>query len=138
RRVIDRCACGPDDIGRRGHAIAEIGSTAWDQATLYDLVRHPRGRGSRERSRVYAEIVGSYFDAEYAADTAPPRDLIHVTCTGYVSPSPAQRLVAHKGWGQGTRVFHAYQMGCYAAFPALRLAVGALRTPPALSAAGAS
>lgn len=136
RRVIDRCACGPDHIHRRGHVLAEIGSTAWDRATLYDLVRHPHGRGTGERSRVYAEIVANYFDTEYAADVAPPRDLIHVTCTGYVSPSPAQRLVERKGWGERTRVTHAYQMGCYAAFPAVRLAIGALRTPPALAAPG--
>jgi predicted naringenin-chalcone synthase len=136
RKVIDRCACGPEHIHRRGHVLAEIGSTAWDQATLYDLGRHPRGRGSGDRSRMFAEIAGAYLETEYAADTAPPRDLIHVTCTGYVSPSAAQRMVARKGWGERTRVTHAYHMGCYAAFPAIRLAAGALRTPSPLSAAG--
>ncbi len=137
RRVIGRCACGPDHIQRRGHVLAECGSTEWQEATLYDLMRHPHGRGTGERSRLYAGIVSDYFATEYATDTDPPRDLIHVTCTGYVSPSPAQRLVARKEWGQRTRVTHAYQMGCYAAFPAIRLAIGALRTPPELAAAGA-
>nr|AYM53875.1 naringenin-chalcone synthase [Kofleria flava] len=137
RRVIDRCACGPEHIQRRGYALAEIASTEWDHATVYDLLRHPHGRGTGIRSRVFAEITGDYFDSEYAGDTLPPRDLIHVTCTGYVSPSPAQRLVERKGWGEETRVSHAYQMGCYAAFPAVRLAAGALRTPPAMAAAGA-
>jgi predicted naringenin-chalcone synthase len=137
RRVIDRCACGPAHIRQRGHVLAEIGSTAWDQAQLYDLVRHPHGRGSGERSRIFAAIAGEYLDAEYAADTAPPRDVIHVTCTGYVSPSAAQRLVERKGWGDRTRVTHAYHMGCYAAFPAIRMAAGALRTPSPLAAAGA-
>ena len=138
RRVIDRCACGPEHIRRRGHVLAEIGSTAWDQAALYDLERHPHGRGSGERSRVFADIVGAYLEAEYEADTAPPRDLIHVTCTGYVSPSAAQRVVDRKRWGDRTRVTHAYHMGCYAAFPAIRLAIGALRTPAPLAPAGAT
>jgi predicted naringenin-chalcone synthase len=137
RRVIDRCGCGPEHIHRRGHVLAEMGSTAWDQATLYDLVRHPHGQGSGARSRAFADIVGQYLDAEYAADTAPPRDLIHVTCTGYVSPSAAQRVVERKGWGDRTRVTHAYHMGCYAAFPAMRMATGALRTPSSMAVAGA-
>jgi predicted naringenin-chalcone synthase len=137
RKVIDRCACGPEHIRRRASVLPEIGSTEWDRAILYDLLRHPHGRTSAVRSRVYAEIAGDYFETAYAADTAPPRDLIHVTCTGYVSPSPAQRLVERKGWGDRTRVTHAYQMGCYAAFPAVRMAVGALRTPAALAVTGA-
>lgn len=136
RRVIDRCACGPEHIRRRGHALADTGAADWDQARLYDLARHPRGRGIGARTQVFAEIVGEYLEAEYAAEREPPRDLIHVTCTGYVSPSAAQRLAARKGWGERTRITHAYHMGCYAAFPALRIAVGALRTPPPLAAAG--
>jgi predicted naringenin-chalcone synthase len=59
----------------------------------------------------------------------PPDDLVHVTCTGYVSPSGAQRVVSAKGWGDRTRVTHAYHMGCYAAIPALRIAKGFLSIP---------
>jgi predicted naringenin-chalcone synthase len=79
--------------------------------------------------------VSAYFDLEYAQDDEAPSDLIHVTCTGYLSPSGAQRMVAHKGWGDRTRVTHAYQMGCYAALPALRIAAGFLHTPAALAPA---
>ena len=55
---------------------------------------------------------------------SPPGALIHVTCTGYVAPSAAQRLVAGRDWGRATEVLHAYHMGCYAALPAIRLAAG--------------
>ena len=51
-------------------------------------------------------------------------------------PSAAQRLVAAKGWGAATRVTHAYHMGCYAAFPALRMAAGFLSAPDSLRASG--
>jgi predicted naringenin-chalcone synthase len=78
--------------------------------------------------RVYAEIVDDYFENAYSADDTPPGDLIHVTCTGYVSPSGAQKLVARRGWGATTRVTHAYHMGCYAAVPAVRIAAGYLAT----------
>src|SRR5262249_17811991 len=68
-------------------------------------------------------IVGRYFDEEWEEREAPS-DIIHVTCTGYASPSAAQRLVTRKRWP--TRVLHAYHMGCSAAFPALRIAAGCL------------
>lgn len=55
-----------------------------------------------------------------------PSHLIHVTCTGYVSPSAAQILAAEKS--PETLVTHCYHMGCYGAFPALRMASGFLHS----------
>jgi predicted naringenin-chalcone synthase len=46
-------------------------------------------------------------------------ELLHVTCTGYSSPSAAQRHILRTGGGAS--VLHLYHMGCYAAFPALRV-----------------
>ena len=70
---------------------------------------------------------GPWGELTYTSFTiAAPDDLIHVTCTGYISPSAAQILVGEKGWQQLTRVTHAYHMGCYAAFPAIRIASGFL------------
>lgn len=62
----------------------------------------------------------------YEAEAKAPDHLIHVTCTGYTSPSPAQTLVSEKGWLGKTGVTHAYHMGCYAAIPAVRIAEGFL------------
>jgi predicted naringenin-chalcone synthase len=138
RNVIERCACGPDRIARRGHAIADVGRTKWSDLSIYDVSRHPRGRGTAARSKMYDEVVSAYFESEYAAEDCPPGDLVHVTCTGYVSPSGAQRMVASKGWGSQTRVTHAYHMGCYAALPATRLAAGCLSLPRALSSSNAT
>jgi predicted naringenin-chalcone synthase len=126
RKVIDRCACGPTKIGTRAHVIADIGRTDWADLSIYDVARNPRGRGTAARSRFFAEAVNAYFEAEYEHDDLPPDEIVHVTCTGYISPSGAQKLVADKGWGDSTRVTHAYHMGCYAAFPAVRIAVGSL------------
>ncbi len=138
RKVIERCACGPDTISKRGHVLSDVGRTDWQELAIYDVLHDPRGQGTAARARVFDEIVSDYFAAEYAREDAPPGDLIHVTCTGYSSPSGAQRLVADKGWGTRTRVTHAYQMGCYAAFPALRVAAGFLHAPPAIAASLAS
>jgi alkylresorcinol/alkylpyrone synthase len=53
----------------------------------------------------------------------PPDDVVHVSCSGYLLPSPAQRFVSDRGW-HTTTVTHSYHMGCYGAFPAIRIALG--------------
>ena len=111
-RLIDRVACGPDRIARRGHSLGD------HRGALAEL----RDQGSEQRTRRFVEIADAYFQSAYAGETDAPDDLIHVTCTGYASPSAAQKLVAAKGWW--TRVTHAYHMGCYAAIPALHVAGG--------------
>lgn len=126
-RLIDHCACPPAKIARRGHSVADLTSTSrWSGKQLYDVSVHPHGAGSATRTRLYAGIVDDYFATAYADDREPPDDIVHVTCTGYVSPSGGQKLVAARGWP--TRVTHAYHMGCYASVPAVRLATGAIAT----------
>ena len=138
QKLIDRCACGATQIGSRGHVTPDLGSTDFEHSALYDVTRHPRGLGTTARSRLFAEIVDAYFEREFATETDAPSELLHVTCTGYVAPSGAQRLVASKGWGDRTHVTHAYHMGCYAAFPAIRIAAGLLSVPSTLSSSGAT
>jgi len=127
-RALRRVACQPDKISKRGHSVADVGAAAWDDGILYNVRRDPRGRGSEARTKLFAEITDAYFETEYSAEPVLPDDLIHVTCTGYVSPNGAQKLVAKRGWGSTTRVTNAYQMGCYAAIPALRIANGFIAT----------
>jgi predicted naringenin-chalcone synthase len=110
-RLIARVCCGPDRIATRGFSLP-YGQDA------------PACAGSAARNDVYEREVEAVFAGLYADERDPPQDLVHVTCTGYVSPSAAQQLVARMGWGERTRVTHAYHMGCYAAVPALRIAMG--------------
>ncbi|HEU4535325.1 MAG TPA: 3-oxoacyl-[acyl-carrier-protein] synthase III C-terminal domain-containing protein [Polyangiaceae bacterium] len=137
RKALDRCGCPPDKVARRGFMLPDFLSTRWADNDFYDPSRRPRGPGAEERARRYDAYASAYFEAEYAGEAAAPRDLIHVTCTGYVAPSAAQRLVAARGWGGLTRVTHAYHMGCYASIPALRLAAGCLATATPSAPAGA-
>ena len=131
-KLVERCACGPDKIAKRGHVTADLGTA---QLELYDVRCFPRGQGSAARSRVFEEVVNGYFEQEFAGEQHAPSELIHVTCTGYVSPSGAQRVVANKGWGALTHVTHAYHMGCYAALPAILMAAGQLAVPATLRSA---
>ncbi|HEY5951986.1 MAG TPA: 3-oxoacyl-[acyl-carrier-protein] synthase III C-terminal domain-containing protein [Kofleriaceae bacterium] len=123
-RVLGRCAPQPSKLARRGHSVADVERAGFAANELYDLTRHAHGRTTAVRMKMFADRVTDYFARTYEAEQQPPDDLIHVTCTGYVSPSGAQRLVAAKGWGSHTRVTHAYHMGCYAALPAVRIAAG--------------
>ena len=123
-RVLQRCACPPTKLATRGHCVPDVERNGFLDNELYDVPRHPHGRGIAARMKRFAEIVNDYFERAYADEPSAPDDLIHVTCTGYVSPSGAQRVVAAKGWGGHTRVTHAYHMGCYAALPAVRMAAG--------------
>jgi len=129
-RLLDRVGCTPDRIATRASVLPDFAPADREEPVLYDTARsdpppaHPRGRGATARLDVFTRAVDDYFAAEYSAEREAPDDLIHVTCTGYVSPSGAQKVVAARGWGARTRVTHAYHMGCYAALPAVRIAAG--------------
>jgi len=92
-----------------------------DQMVLYGSPS-PTGVDIHKRSLFYNERAREIFQHFYSEEKTPPDHIIHVTCTGYVSPSAAQNFVSSKDWS--TDVTHAYHMGCYAAFPAIRMAWG--------------
>ena len=62
------------------------------------------------------------FD-EFYNDKKAPENVVHVSCSGYSSPSVAQQSVTERGWNE-TGVTHSYHMGCYGAFPGIRIASG--------------
>lgn len=54
-----------------------------------------------------------------------PADVTHVvtvSCTGFYNPGPDYEIVRDLGMSPGTQRYHLGFMGCYAAFPALRMA----------------
>src|SRR5450432_3606317 len=69
-KLVDRCACGPEKIGSRGHVTADLG--ACEDPDLYDVRHYPRGKGSAARAQVFAEVVDAYFEREFAADAQAP------------------------------------------------------------------
>jgi len=128
-KILRRVGCSPKQIAFRGHVLADFNHTDWSAMQVYRLHEAPMGPGSEKRTRAFLEAADAAFAQLYPGDEEAPEDLIHVTCTGYVSPSPAQKLVERKGWSQ-TEVTHAYHMGCYGAFPAVRLARGFIAASP--------
>ena len=69
----------------------------------------------------------------FAATTLAPDDVTHVvtvSCTGFFAPGPDHVLVRQLGLAPTTQRFHLGFMGCYGAFPALRLADAVCRADP--------
>ena len=73
-----------------------------------------------ERTQFFSNACNQIFEEFYPVGCASPSHVIHVTCTGYISPSGAQQVVAKRNWT--SQVTHAYHMGCYASLPAVRMA----------------
>lgn len=82
------------------------------------------GRDALEKNVYFGKRAQEIFTEFYVDETRPPEHIIHVTCTGYTAPSPAQGLVQSRNWTSETNVTHAYHMGCYASMPAIRMAEG--------------
>ncbi|MFQ5740745.1 MAG: 3-oxoacyl-[acyl-carrier-protein] synthase III C-terminal domain-containing protein [Acidobacteriota bacterium] len=91
-----------------------------------NLEEQPSGALLNERMAFYDSLVTRFLQIRYAhANGSPPDDIVHVTCAGYLSPSPVQKMVSKLGW-HDTVVTHCYHMGCYGAFPAVRMVAGFL------------
>ena len=110
-KLMRRVSCSPAQIGFRGHET---------ELNFHD-------KGTEDRTLLYRDAALGVFDQLLSDTDEAPEDLIHVTCTGYISPSPAQIQIQKRGWSRATKVTHAYHMGCYAAFPAVRQALGFLK-----------
>ncbi|MFC0710469.1 type III polyketide synthase [Azorhizophilus paspali] len=92
---------------------------------LYDMATDPRGSDLKVRHESYAKVVDQGLERMFQDSAEAPDDLIHVTCSGYLAPSPVERMAADRGWFE-TTVTHSYHMGCYGAFPAIKMAHGML------------
>ena len=119
-------------IARRQVSVLTSRFVKHDPDNEYEPIRrygNLRNRHGRNARRAHEPLRGGRmrrFRARLSSDpnAQPPDDIIHVSCSGYVSPSPVQSFLSRRGW-LGVGVTHSYHMGCYGAFPAIRTAVGA-------------
>lgn len=72
------------------------------------------------KTEFFRDFTENYFKELYQKQTSLPDHMIHVSCTGYVSPSAPQRIASIRK--TPVNITHAYHMGCYAALPAVRMA----------------
>ncbi|MDR9390952.1 MAG: type III polyketide synthase, partial [Trueperaceae bacterium] len=97
-----------------------------------------RSPGTKERNDRYRSEAGPLFvtaarDALEATPDVGPDDVTHVvtvSCTGFYAPGPDLDVVHGLGLRGGTERYHLGFMGCYAAFPALRMARAFVEADP--------
>lgn len=121
-KLLKRVGVSEEHISQRGYFLPDFHQAVFDGSVFRS--DHAEGIGTRQDQ--YVEICGKIMEKLFC-DRALAEHLIHVSCTGYVSPSPLQLLAAQKK--PDSIVTHSYHMGCYGAFPALRIASGFLQNP---------
>ncbi len=122
-KLLQRVACSEKQINTRHFFIPDPLNTDWSRQPIYPVKDSPHGVSMQRRHEFYHKAVTKLFDDLYTSRSFPD-DIIHISCTGYISPSAAQ-MTALKAPNKVT-VTHSYHMGCYGAFPALRMASGFL------------
>jgi predicted naringenin-chalcone synthase len=120
---INRFGCKVEAISARRTWLPEFSNGV---PLLQDVAEDPAMdvRMQCFESRVLPSILKLYKDKPNDFD-----HLLHVTCTGYQSPSVAERLLLHMR--SEAIVQHVYHMGCYASIPAVRTAQGLVATEKA-------
>lgn len=125
RRFVNRFACDSTKIGSRGVQTDDPAETEYNKLQIYKISKESlAGVKMAERTHFFSNQCNQKFEEFYLEGTQAPEHLLHITCTGYASPSGAQHLISHRQWSKQTKVTHAYHMGCYAALPSIRLAQG--------------
>jgi alkylresorcinol/alkylpyrone synthase len=134
KRVERYCASSPEHISQRQVCVLDTPDTRRNAreeflappAPYTNIYDNPAGKTWDQRRVLFEQAALAAFELSYEeSEQIPPDEIIHVTCSGYASPSPAQVFLSRQGWFR-TGVTHAYQMGCYGAFPAIRIASGLL------------
>jgi len=119
-RILGRFALNERYILERYFECNEVDED-WANHEIYCLTENsPMGATIEKRNLFFDKRVKEVFRKFYPTEI--PEKLIHVSCTGYVSPSPPQSYFGTKT--HAPEITHAYHMGCYASLPAIRMALG--------------
>jgi predicted naringenin-chalcone synthase len=121
-RVIQKFAVKSQNIEQRSFFSEDFGQSNMSKMTLFrpDNNFNPT---MKERSIFFRDTVEGVFKDLFIDKGDRPDEIIHVSCTGYVSPSAGQKIIPMNHW-ENTGITHAYHMGCYAAMPAIKIASG--------------
>ena len=126
RKLFLRYSVKPSQVSQRYTESEDINSFDFKKNQIYKIdENNPNGTNITEKANFFSEKAYDVFNQFYDLqdlNQKRPDHLIHVTCTGYISPSAAQKIVAEDKWNKDTEITHAYHMGCYASLPAVRLA----------------
>ncbi|RJP18195.1 MAG: type III polyketide synthase [Deltaproteobacteria bacterium] len=117
-------------IERRHSVLRNIDGEGEDAFFRRDADGKLRGPGTAARNDIFA-AESREMSVRLARKILPncpgigPADVTHVvtvSCTGFYNPGPDYHVVRELGMSDATQRYHLGFMGCYAAFPALRMA----------------
>lgn len=118
-RLLERFCLSENQISHRYYECPDVDEN-WSDHQIYKLTADtPTGVDIESKNRFFANSAKRVF-SEFYENASYPSHLLHVTCTGYVSPSPAQVYFQNKK--DSPDITHAYHMGCYASLPSVRMA----------------
>jgi predicted naringenin-chalcone synthase len=121
---MQRYCLASDQIEQRYYECDDV-NLDWKEHDIYRISQdEPFGADILKRNEFFCQRATDIFKEIYT-DEIKPNHLIHVTCTGYVSPSPPQLFFA--GTSSPPEITHAYHMGCYASLPSVRMATAIVR-----------
>lgn len=126
RQKLFSLGLGDQKIQKRGFHLEDCNHLDWERMQIYNVEESDRGSTLDHRMAAFDEAASEMLEQLYPEGASLPSQLIHTTCTGYIAPSPAQKLVARRK--ARTMVTHAYHMGCYGAIPSVRMAMGHVAT----------
>ncbi|GAA3551490.1 type III polyketide synthase [Microlunatus spumicola] len=119
-------------LGELGGATGPGGPVHYDTRTSTVLTPSTGVRNAAYAREAPGLFLAAAKEALSGSDLVPD-DVTHVvtvSCTGFFAPGPDYLLVRQLGLPVTTQRFHLGFMGCYGAFPALRLADAVCRVDP--------
>lgn len=127
RKKLLSIGLGVEKIQKRRCHLPDISTQTFAENAIYNFSDGPQGSHMKQRMRFFEKTINQVFEQFYPEECKAPSHIIHVTCTGYVSPSGAQQIISKRAFSQVCAT-HAYHMGCYASVPAIRMAIGYLHS----------
>lgn len=122
-QMIQKFAVKKDKILKRSFFCKDFGNLDFSKNELFKESNN-YSPTLRERSIFYQKTVEQIFETLFTDKADAPGEILHVSCTGYVSPSAGQKIIPRNGWSNKTGITHVYHMGCYAAMSAIKVAKG--------------
>lgn len=77
---------------------------------------------ARHAKKLFVDVARSLLEKNPSVNSDDITHVITVSCTGFFAPGPDYEIVKQLGLASSTQRFHLGFMGCYAAFPALKMA----------------
>ncbi|HET6527582.1 MAG TPA: type III polyketide synthase [Balneolaceae bacterium] len=79
---------------------------------------------------LFVDTARKAIDENHSVDKSDITHIITVSCTGFFAPEPGFEIIKQLGLSPSTQRFHLGFMGCFAAFPAMKMAKSFCESQP--------